>query len=60
VAADPVKDVGHEARHRLMSCRDRLDLPCVLVKRVDKSDIAMTAEAEGNRYLLPDQVIDMT
>ncbi len=37
---------------------DRLDVARALIKRVNKADVAMAAQSEGIRHLLPDQIID--
>ncbi len=58
LAADPVVDVGHEARDGLVVHGDRLDIVRALIERVDEADIAVAAQAEDVRHLLPHKVVD--
>src|SRR5262249_12338555 len=47
-----------ETGDALVMYRDRLDVVGTLVERVDELDIAVTAQAEGVRHLLADQIVD--
>ena len=57
-AGHAVVDVRHEAGDALMVHRDRLDVARSLEQRVDELDVAVTAQAEDVRNLLPDQIVD--
>ena len=58
LAGDPVEDVGHEARDRLVMGRDGLDVLGALVQGVDEADVAVPAQAEGVGHLLLDEIVD--
>jgi hypothetical protein len=57
-AGNPIVDVRHESRHRLVTDRIGSNFCGSLVERVDETDVAVAAEAERMSNVFLDQIVN--